>query len=205
MIKTVRSIREQIVDDLRSDVLCCRIHPGARLAEMDLAKRFGVGRGAIREALSQLVSEGLLIAKPNCGVTVASPPTNEVRELIIPIRRTVETYALKSYFKDLNSSDFDFWRDILKQMDAAGRRDDVNELVGLDLAFHRSLVARASQPELLGIWQSVVSQIRGHFGEKIRRYSGRLEVIIEPHRRLVEIIQKGNCKEAVRELRRHIA
>jgi DNA-binding GntR family transcriptional regulator len=90
-------------------------------------------------------------------------------------------------------------------MDAAGRRDDVNELVGLDLAFHRSLVARASQPELLGIWQSVVSQIRGHFGEKIRRYSGRLEVIIEPHRRLVEIIQKGNCKEAVRELRRHIA
>ncbi len=205
MINTVRSVREQIVENLRSDVLCSRIHPGARLAEMDLAKRFGVGRGPVREALSQLVCEGLLISKPNCGVTVAAPPTDEVRELIIPIRKTVETYALKSYFHDLTDADFDFWNDILKRMNAAGRKNDVDEIVALDLAFHRSLVTRASQPELHGIWQSVVSQIRGHFGKKIREYSGRLEAIIEPHRRLVSIIRRGNCSAAVKELRRHIA
>jgi DNA-binding GntR family transcriptional regulator len=204
MIKTIRGVREMIVENLRSDVLCSRIHPGTRLAEVDLARRFGVGRGPIREALSQLVHEGLLSSKPHCGVMVAAAPTSEVRDLIIPIRRTVETYALKSYFEDLTQCDFDFWDDILTRMDAAADMDDVDEIVLLDLKFHQSLVSRAIQPELADIWRSVVSRIRGHFGDKIRTYSGRLQEIVGPHRRLVDVIRKGNCKAAVAELKRHI-
>lgn len=201
-----RSLRDQIADDVRSDVLCARIHPGARLSEIELAKRFGVSRGPIREALAQLVCEGLLIAKPNCGVTVAPPPPNQLRDLIIPIRRTVETYALRSYFDDLTKRDFQVWDDLIQKMHAASRADNVQELVALDLAFHRALIARTRQPELVALWQSVVAQVRGHFGEKILlRYRDQLDAVVNHHRKLIAVFRKGNCKAAVAELKKHIS
>jgi DNA-binding GntR family transcriptional regulator len=205
-VTVTRSLREQIADDVRSDVLCARIHPGARLSEMELAKRFGTSRGPIREALSQLVSEGLLIAKRNCGVTVAPPPPNGVRDLIIPIRRTVESYALRSYFDELTAHDFRVWEDIIQKMHQASRADQVPELVALDLEFHRALISRTGQPELLALWQSVVAQVRGHFGEKVLlRYRDQLDAVVQHHRKLIAVFRKGNCKAAVAELKKHIS
>jgi len=201
-----RTTREQIADDVRADVLCQRILPGVRLSEMELARRFGVSRGPVREAISLLVNEGLLIAKPNCGVTVAPPPTNEVRDLIIPLRRTVEIYALRSYYESLTSHDFAVWDRLIEKMDRARRQDDVQSLVALDLAFHRAVIARTGQAELLNLWQALVAQVRGHFGEKILlRYRDKLEMVVDHHRTLVTAFRTRNLQTAVDELERHIS
>ena len=205
MKTTVRSVREQIVDELRRDIFCSRLEPGKRLSEQELSKRFGVSRGPIREVLSMLVYEGLLISKPNCGVTVAGPPPRQVRELITPIRRTVESYALKSYFDEISPRDFTDWEEIILKMEAASRNNDYKELIGLDILFHRSLVERAGQPELLTIWQSLVSQIRGHFAEKILQFRDQLDVVTEHHRRLIEVFRRGNCRAAINALKQHIS
>lgn len=205
MLKTVRSIRQQIVDELRSDVLSGRLEPGARLSEQELAKRFGVSRGPIREALSQLSFEALLISKPNCGVTVAGPPSREVRELITPIRRAVESYALKACFEDLTPRDFLVWEEIILKMDLASREGDEKELVSLNLLFHRVLVERAGQPELLTIWLALVSQIRGHFSEKILKYLDQPTIVGDHHRKLISAFRTGKLRTALAELKRHIS
>lgn len=205
MLKKVRSAREQIVHELRSDILCSRLQPGVRLSEMELVDRFGVRRGPIREVLAQLVIEGLVLSKPNCGVTVAGPPSREVRELVIPIRRTIETFALRSYFHELQPADFVEFENIVLEMDAARKKQDHKEIAALDLEFHRALVARAGQPELIGLWQAAVSQIRGHFGEKIFKFTDNLKAVVEHHRKLLATFRKGNLKESVAELKRHIS
>lgn len=205
MLKTVRSIRQQIVDELRSDVLSGRFEPGMKLSEQELAKRFGVSRGPIREALSQLSFEALLISKPNCGVTVAGPPSREVRELVIPIRRAVELYALRSCFDDLTPRDFLVWEEIILKMDLAAREGDEKELVSLNLLFHRVLIEKAGQPELLTIWLALVSQIRGHFSEKILKYPGQPTVFGDHHRRLIAAFRTGSRRMALAELKRHIS
>ena len=71
-----RTMREQIADRIRSDVLSGRIESGTSLREIPLAKQYGVSRAPVRDALLQLTQEGLLEAKPNCGVRV-SPPIQE--------------------------------------------------------------------------------------------------------------------------------
>ena len=204
--RTVRSTREQITDQLREDVLCGRLQTGDRLSEESLAERFGVRRGPIREALSQLTTEGLLVARPNCGVTVAPPAPAPIRELILPVRRTLEVYALRQVFGRLTEADFRFWDDLLFQMERACRRRDVNLVPQLDVALHRYLLERADQPDLLAIWQAIVNRLRAHFWETVRQADAD-DDLMRLHRHHVELIdafRSGNLKSAVRALEEHI-
>src|SRR4051794_1056086 len=59
-----RTRREQVVSLLREAILSGQIASGTQLVEMKLAARIGVSRGSIREAIRELVEQGLLISKP---------------------------------------------------------------------------------------------------------------------------------------------
>src|SRR5262245_3615 len=150
---SIRSVREQITDRLREDILSGRFAEGERLQEGKLAERFGVSRGPIREALAQLTHEGLLETKPNCGVKVAPSDSESVRELIVPIRRLIETFALKHFFHEINEHDFVAWESILHHLKSACERKDLAAIIQFDLAFHRLILTRAGVPTLLRIWQ----------------------------------------------------
>jgi DNA-binding GntR family transcriptional regulator len=204
--QAVRSTREQITDQLREDVLCGRLQTGHRLSEESLAERFGVSRGPIREALSQLATEGLLVAKPNCGVTVAPPAPAAVRELILPVRRTLEVYALKQVFGRLTEADFRVWDDLLFRMERACRQRDVNLYPQLDVAIHRYLLERADQPDLLAIWQAIVNRLRAHFWETVRQADADHDLmrLHKHHAELIAAFRSGNLKTATRTLESHI-
>lgn len=100
-----RTMREQIAEHIRSDVLIGELEPGERLREQDLAARYGVSRGPIRDAFLQLTQEGILAAKPNCGVTVSHPPRAEVQPLIVELRRRVELFAVREVAGHLSAKD----------------------------------------------------------------------------------------------------
>src|SRR5436309_15451012 len=120
----IRTVREQLSERLRDDILSGRLPEGERLQEAKLAERFGVSRGPIREVLAQLTHEGLLEAKPNCGVRVATSDPEAVRYLIVPIRRVTETFALKHFFQDINERDFMVAEGILYHLNSACERKD---------------------------------------------------------------------------------
>lgn len=200
----VRSVRDQITDLIRDDLLCGRIPAGARLSEVKLAERFGVSRGPIREALAQLTNEGLLVSKPNCGVSAAPEPTDDVRDLIVPIRRTIETYALKLFFDSIDDRDFRIWDEILHKLERACREGDEEQIVLQDIAFHRSFITRAKQPDLLAIWQTILVRVRGHFREAVHRQRDSLPKVAEEHRELIEVFRKGDKEAALQALEKHI-
>lgn len=200
----IKSVRDQITDSLRADVLCGRISAGSRLSETNLAERFGVSRGPVREALSQLTHEGLLISKPNCGVTVAPMPTDEIRDLIVPLRRTIETYALKLFFPHLTERDFFAFEEILGRLELACRQGDEKEIVLEDIAFHRLIITRADHLDLLAIWQTILVRVRGHFYDAVHRNRDRLLEVVKDHRRLLSTFRQGDLDLAVAALSDHI-
>jgi DNA-binding GntR family transcriptional regulator len=200
----LRGLRGQIADRIREDIISCRLAEGERLSEMSLAARFGVSRGPIREALVQLTHEGLLVAKPNCGVRVAPATTESIRELILPIRRTIEIYALRAIFDDLNESDFAVCEGILQDMALACQRKDVAAAVEQDIAFHRSLLERADQPDLLAIWSTIVARVRRHFWQVHRGHQNTPIDVHADHQLLVDVFRSGDKEAAARALEAHI-
>jgi DNA-binding GntR family transcriptional regulator len=202
----VLSTRQQITDRLREDVFSGRLPAGERVSEATLAERFGVSRGPIREALSLLTSEGLFVAKQNCGVTVAPPAPEAIRELVLPIRQTIEVYALKQIFTDLTPDDFRYWDDVLFQMERACLLREWHLLPQLDVAFHRYLLERTGSPDLLAIWQTIVSRMRAHFWETVREHHERNDLarLHTHHAELLGAFRKGPKAAAIKALERHI-
>ena len=200
----IRSTRDQITDRLREDIFSGRLAEGERLQEAKLAELFGVSRGPIREALAQLTQEGLLEAKPNRGVIVSHSDSDAVRELIVPIRRVIETFALKHFFQEINERDFQAWESILHHLKSACERKDLAAITQYDLAFHRSILMRAGVPALLTIWQTILARIRRHFRHATSHYGADLLEIYQQHRRLVEVFRRGDREAAIKALEEHI-
>jgi DNA-binding GntR family transcriptional regulator len=199
-----RGVRERVADRLRDEILSGRLADGERLSEVQLATRFGVSRGPVREAFVQLAHEGLLVTKRNCGVRVAPPAPDSVRKLVTPIRRTIETYALQLVFDDLGEDDFGVLNGILERIRVACRQRDYTTLADQDIAFHRFLLERAGQPDLLAIWSTIVARARRHFQKVHLSYKDRLINVYARHRALVEAFQSGDKEAAVKALEEHI-
>jgi DNA-binding GntR family transcriptional regulator len=103
------TLRVHIVDGLREAILNGDIPPGAPVVESNLAEQFGVSRGPLREAIRQLIEDGLLVTVPYTGTHVTELSVEDVRE-IYSIRIAFETFAFEqiwthrkqSFFRELN-------------------------------------------------------------------------------------------------------
>ena len=82
----------QIAANLRHAIISGEIEAGSPITEMELAARFGVSRGPLREAMGLLVSEGLLVTAPYRGTRVLKLAAKDVRE-IYTLRTALETLA----------------------------------------------------------------------------------------------------------------
>src|SRR5215813_14549467 len=79
---------------LRADLLACRIAPGSRLKIQDLCQQHEVSLGAIREALSRLTSDGLVVAEPQRGFRAAPISPEDLRDLTM-VRIEIDTLCLR--------------------------------------------------------------------------------------------------------------
>jgi DNA-binding GntR family transcriptional regulator len=88
------SLTERAYRQLRDDLLTCRHAPGDRLNIKEIADSQGVSLGAVREALSRLVSEGFVTADDRRGFRAAPISVAELRDLVA-VRINIEGQCLR--------------------------------------------------------------------------------------------------------------
>lgn len=194
-----RNIKDQIVDRLRSQVLAGELQSGQPLREQELAKRFGVSRGPIRDALLHLTQEGLLTAKPNHGVKVSDLPSDAIRPLIVSMRRQIEEFALKAIFDAVSKEQMQNWERHLTQFKKACRKGEMAAVIELDMQFHRSIVEAVGDDSLTSVWIPVVTRMMLPYS----RHESLLESY-EEHKAIVDAIRDGDKSRAVKNLKENI-
>ena len=140
------STADRVADAVREEAVEGRLRPGARLPEHDLCTALGVSRNTVREALSQLVTERVLVREPNRGVFVAEPDRDAVRD-VYRVRRLVEPAAV------LHGEAFDdaavaAVRAAVSEGVAAAGAGHWTAVATANQHFHRALVAMADSPRL---------------------------------------------------------
>lgn len=194
-----RTIPEQIVEQLRRDILSGALAEDTALREKELSERFGVSRGPVRHALLQLTKEGLVVATPNVGVRVAHHPSDKVLTLVIDIRRRIEAFALDSFLREMKPADLDRLDAILVLLRRACEEDDISTVEEQDMAFHRTIVSRYGDKHLLDLWQTVVARMMLRY----TRFSELIESFNE-HKTILEAIKAGDRKQALKALHDNI-
>lgn len=91
-LSRVESTGDSIAHALREEILAGRLTPGERLVEEAIAKRYGVSRVPVREALTRLQSEGFVTIIRYRGAAVSETLVQDSRELL-QIRRGLEILA----------------------------------------------------------------------------------------------------------------
>lgn len=143
-----KTLRERLVTTLRKAVLEASLPPGSRLVETKLAEQLGVSRGPLREAIFQLVEEGLLEQTPFRGTVVRSLSVEDIQE-IYSFRVLLESFAFRlvwdkrtpEYLRTLDSRHRALAYAIYAgdQQQAIRREMDLHGLV-YEFSGHRSLI-----------------------------------------------------------------
>ena len=190
---------DSVTDTLRDLILSGAFGIGVPLKQEVLAKRFGVSRIPVREALKRLEAEGLVDHTPHQGSVVASQSIPELLEAL-DIRIGLETRALKLAIPNMKAADFKAARDIIKRYDAS---DSPREWSELNLEFHLTLYRPCARPKLLRMIEDLVKGIGIHL-RAVQSYKVGRKVPQEEHRLILKACQDKDVALAVRLLERHI-
>lgn len=93
MATTLRA-SERAYQALRDDIVEWRLAPGTLLGEVEQASRLGVSRTPLREALSRLMTDGLVASQSGRGLVVTDVSVDNIRELF-DVRKALEVYAVR--------------------------------------------------------------------------------------------------------------
>jgi DNA-binding GntR family transcriptional regulator len=193
---------QQVVEALRNEIIAGHFEPGQRLIEATLSQELGTSRGPVREALRQLENEGLVMSVPYKGAVVLGVSDEEVQEVLIPIRLVLERYSFARAIKVMTDADFAELGKQIWVMERAARENDLLKVVEADLRFHDIVMSSAEQPHTTQIWRTIWPRIRAYFFRYGRTAS--LEVMVDEHRELLDVLQTRDEKRVLQQLERHI-
>lgn len=175
-----RIIREAIVDG--------RIPPGAPLREAQLVRMLGTSRGTIREALGQLVQEGLVEYRLHRGAFVPRQRLSDRLDVYVA-REAVETWAARKLLEGSDELDLSKLEAAIDAMAADGTEmvKPTDETIAADLRFHHELVRMAGSERLTRAHETFAAEtrmlLRAHPPYPRRTYAG-------DHKKLVEALRR---------------
>ncbi|WP_332773350.1 GntR family transcriptional regulator [Phenylobacterium sp.] len=200
------SLTHEVYERLRSDLLAGRFHPGDRLRISELCNAMGVSLGAVREALSRLTSEGLVVLEPQRGFSVAPISQRELLDLT-QVRADIEGQCLR---RAIAAGDVAWEAQIVAAFHAwsktwqATPRDGDDEAGRTHAAFHRALLSGCDSPWLLKLRDLLFAQ-----SERYRRLSKPLDGanrdLLAEHRDLMEATLARDADRATTLLAEHFA
>ncbi len=199
----VVSLRHKITENIRKAIFEGKLKPGDRIREVKIAKQMGISRGPLREALLVLEQEGLLISQPYKETVVAEFSKKEVIEVLIPIRQTIELFAIRKGLPEITNEDILQLEMIVQNMKEGVEQENFMKVVDSDLAFHEYLVKMSNFTNLINIWASIFNPIRLHFILQTQIYEN-LPGIWAQHHEVLKAIKEKDVEKTCRILSEHI-
>ncbi len=194
--------RDAVLEVLRQEITMGHYEDGERLVEDRIARELDTSRGPVREALRQLEHEGLVVSYPYRGAVVLGVSEEEVQQVLIPVRLTLEKF---SYLKALERMDDGDFAELAKEVWTMQEAASVNDLirsVEADIRFHEYILSRSGQPHTAQVWRSIQPRIRAYFF----RYGKEADLnrIAFEHGELLQTLQSGEPTSIIGALERHI-
>ena len=155
---TNQTRRDAVVHELRRAIMAGELAPGQRVREVHVAQQMGISRPTLREAIYQLIHEGLLEQEPYRGVVVASIDAKFVTDMA-SVRVALETLAGKAIATDPDGSAKEIVKQAWHAYQEAYGTHNPERLHDAHLDLHRSIWFAPGNALLKRIWSTMEAQI----------------------------------------------
>jgi len=197
-----RTLREQVFDHLREEILSSRLQPGTELSEVALARSLGISRGPLREALGQLTAEGLVTIVPRRGAVVTRLTRQEFIDAY-QVREALESLALRLAVPRLSAAEKAELHAMCEAMEREAAAGNTTRFFEINREFHRLFVHASGNRKLEAVHSQLIAQM-GRLMSKSAELRGGLEQSAAEHRAILAAIDDSDAELAARLLEEHI-
>jgi DNA-binding GntR family transcriptional regulator len=155
------STTEQVLHELRQAIIDGRIAQGEALREVPLAGTLGTGRSAVREAIRQLVQEGLVEYELHRGAFVRVMSLADRLDVYVA-REAIEAGVARLAVEAAPPADLSALRAAMEDLrtTAEGHDHITDEVIEADIGFHEELVRLGGSPRLTRAHATLAAETR---------------------------------------------
>ena len=194
---------EPVTDELRSDILNGELPPGERLVELDLTRRYRCGRAAIRSALVELATEGLVNRQANRGATVRRISLQEAIQ-ITEARAALESLIAAQAARLATEGERQEIVSIVEQMQHAVDAADNSAYSELNRRFHQRL-REVSRHQVAAELVANLRNRAAHHQYRLSLMPGRSATSLGQHGEIAAAVADGDEKRAAQAMDAHLS
>ena len=187
------SLAKLVRDDMLGLILKGVLIPGQRINEPDVAARLGVSRVPVREALRELESSGLVVARKHAGVFVRQLAAPEIRDLY-QMRALLDGFAGRQAAlrpRLDNTRLLHVLDDSIDAMQSAAIQHDVQRYYGENLRFHWAIVEAAGNQSLTETYRGIVQKLHVSRLKNLAHDTG-MQASISEHTEIASALRQGD-------------
>lgn len=203
MAGMVKTVTEQIYNEIRHAIMTQEIPAGEKLTVKMLHEMYGVSSSPIREALTKLKDDGLIEYKPNVGMSVIVMTPKDVDE-IFDLMAEMDIIAMRFAMDKGNGDEMiGAMRENLEKIAGDPSEKDGDEWIRLSDDFHLLMYDYADNSRLTIAARKIRAQMT-IFSNAYERIEENQEDIEREHGKVLDALEKGDVEEASRILRAHL-
>jgi DNA-binding GntR family transcriptional regulator len=192
-----RSLADEVAERLRNAILHGQLAPEEPLREAELSELMCVSRGPIREALSHLEREGLVVVGPTSRKYVARLSHQDLDE-VYSLRRALEGLAVEYACMRATPEDLDKVQAVVDAMASAIERGiSEKEAAELDLRFHDAVFQSARHKRLLDYWAMLRPQVYIFMLSRNVASADFRDAAVRGHQEILNLIKAHDTQRAV--------
>ncbi len=180
-----------------------KLRPGEQVSEAAIARQLGISRGPVREAISRLDHEGLVIRRPRRGAVIAELTVKDLEE-IASVRQLIEGHAARAASQLLTPHDMQELEGLVASMKVAAEAGQWTETAVLNGRFHQIVVRIADNKILSKMWQTLhpLAWLLAPVASAHKPHDP--ESIVARHQTLLEVLRAGDPDRAEEAFRYHV-
>ena len=196
------SLRERVAESLRAALVSGRMAPGTTYSIPALAEQFGVSATPVREAMLDLVNEGIVTPVPNKGFRVVELSDDELDQ-VTQLRRLLEVPTVGDLAGRIPPSSLKHLRSLAAAVHEAARNSDVVAYVESDRELHLALLGESGNPRLVDMVGRLRDQSRLYGLEQLAA-DGVLVDSAAEHVHLIDALESGDRLAAEKVMAHHL-
>jgi DNA-binding GntR family transcriptional regulator len=195
-------LSESLREAIEEEVATGKLAPGTHLDEIELARRFGVSRTPIREALSLLAGEGVVDIRPRRGAVVAQVTPHRLLEMF-DVMAELEAMCARLAVRRITEEELHAIDVIHKACGEAAASRDSDAYFYANEHFHQAIY-KASHNGFLNDQAHALQRKLRPYRRLQLRVRNRLQRSYEEHQAVLDALRDGDAERAVTAIRGHV-